>query len=151
MDSIERRFWSKVDKTSGCWLWTAGVTSRGYGKMSMGGRQQYAHRLAWYFTHGLLDANLVVDHKCHNTLCVNPDHLQLVTTSQNMQNRAGAAANSKSGVRGVHWHPQANKWRVQIRAGGRNHSGGMFTDLDAAAAAASALRASLMSNSLRDL
>ncbi|XWX91267.1 HNH endonuclease [Salmonella enterica] len=30
---------------------------------------------------------MLVDHKCHNTLCVNPSHLRLVTPKQNSENR----------------------------------------------------------------
>lgn len=30
-DAEISRFWTKVDKTDGCWLWTAGTQSRGYG------------------------------------------------------------------------------------------------------------------------
>lgn len=29
--SLEDRFWSKVEKSDGCWLWTASVMSSGYG------------------------------------------------------------------------------------------------------------------------
>lgn len=151
MDSVQTRFWSKVDTSGPCWLWNGTIATNGYGKMGIWGRVEYAHRLAWFFTHGLLDANLVVDHKCHTRRCVNPDHLHLVTTSENMQNRSGAAANSKSGVRGVHWHPAAKKWRVQLKVGDRRISGGLYDDLDQAAAAAKALRVAHMSNSLRDL
>jgi hypothetical protein len=30
----EARFWSKVEKTDGCWLWQAGRNAQGYGKAS---------------------------------------------------------------------------------------------------------------------
>ena len=149
MTSLPAHFWDRVEKTDTCWLWTGVPTANGYGKTSWNGRIQYAHRLAWFLTHGPLDVNLVVDHKCHVKRCVNPDHLQVVTQSQNMQNRSGPQVNSRSGVRGV--HRQGDRWRVQIRANGRNHSGGMYDDLEAAAVAASKLRASLMSNSIQDL
>lgn len=149
--SPEDRFWSKVQTTPTCWIWHGTIASNGYGKMGMGGRVQYAHRLAWYFTHGLLERELVVDHKCHNKRCVNPDHLQLVTESQNMQNRSGAAANSKSGVRNVHWEKSAGKWRVQMKVGDRRIQGGLYDDLDEAATVASAMRRTLMSNSIRDI
>jgi hypothetical protein len=139
-------FWSLVDKSGECWNWLGGKT-RGYGLF--GRSRAFAHRLSYEATHGPIPTGLLIDHKCHNRSCVNPDHLQLATYSENGQNRAGAQANSQSGVRGV--YPAYGKWRVQIRAGGRNHSGGVFTDLAEATAAASRLRASLMPNSLRDL
>lgn len=150
MTSLPARFWDRVNRTDTCWQWTGHVTANGYGKMSLGGRVQYVHRLAYEDAHGPIAAGLVIDHKCHVKRCVRLEHLHAVTNSQNMQNRAGAAANSRSGVRGVYWAPTEGKWRVQIRAKGRNRSGGYFIDLEEAAVAAGQLRASLMENSLRD-
>lgn len=142
-------FWSRVDKSGDCWIWRGAPTKNGYGKITRAGRTQYAHRVAYAATHGPIPEGGLIDHRCHVKLCVRPAHLQAVDNSGNMQNRQGAQKNSRSGIRGVYW--QQGKWRVQIRAGGRNHSGGVYTDLDEARAAASRLRASLMPNSLRDL
>lgn len=150
--ALLERFWAKVDKTPTCWLWTASRAKNGYGKMTtVGSSKAYAHRLSYSIAYGPIPAGMVIDHRCHNKLCVNPEHLQAVTTSQNMQNRSGAATNSRSGVRGVHLEPLTGKWRVQIRARGRNHCGGYYHDLDEAAAAAAELRARLMENSLMDV
>jgi hypothetical protein len=144
-------FMENVDRTEsapGCWLWTAAKSRNGYGLYSIGGGRVYAHRYSYQLSGHTIPAGMMVDHKCHTKACVRPDHLQVVTASENMQNRQGPQANSKSGVRGV--YASGDKWRVLIRAGGRNHSGGVFFDLDEAAAAASRLRASLMTNSLAD-
>ena len=45
--TAEQRFWTKVDKTGGCWLWTGGV-QHGYGRFRVVscGRREYAHRYA---------------------------------------------------------------------------------------------------------
>lgn len=32
--SPEERFWAKVDKTPNCWVWTAAVSSSGYGNFT---------------------------------------------------------------------------------------------------------------------
>jgi hypothetical protein len=80
------RFWAKVEKTETCWLWT-GHTSKSGGRYGKGGYGQYrsrmAHRLAWELIRGPIPEGLVLDHLCEVTRCVNPDHLEPVTTQEN--------------------------------------------------------------------
>jgi hypothetical protein len=59
--------------------------SRGYGHMYYRGRRWASHRLSWLLTRGLIPAGSVVMHKCDNPPCCNPDHLELGTDKQNMQ------------------------------------------------------------------
>jgi hypothetical protein len=68
---------------SGCWLWTAGCASRGYGYFKAAGIMQYAHRVAWQLYRGLVPDGLLVLHSCDTTLCVNPAHLFLGTHGDN--------------------------------------------------------------------
>jgi hypothetical protein len=45
---MDERFWSKVDKSGECWLWTAALTSEGYGVFGIyPGVAKRAHRLAY--------------------------------------------------------------------------------------------------------
>jgi hypothetical protein len=90
------RFWSKVRKTNGCWLWTGALLgSLGYGQFSLsrgvprGGRvSQYAHRLSWALSHGSIPNNQHVLHSCDVPRCVNPAHLFLGTHRTNMEDAA---------------------------------------------------------------
>lgn len=118
------RFWSKVHKTEVCWLWTAGRNGAGYGSIRIQDRQRLAHRVSYEWEHGALADDVQVDHMCHNTSCVNPDHLRAVTNALNGQNRRGAHRDSKSGVRGVIWYAPTSKWRAEAMVGGiRTHVG----------------------------
>lgn len=92
---IGDRFWSKVDKSGSCWLWTAnkvgGNHSRiPYGQFTLAGPDGrriavYAHRYAWGLTHGPIPAGLQVLHvHCDNPLCIRPDHLALGTQADNL-------------------------------------------------------------------
>lgn len=117
--NVQERFWAKVDKTSICWNWTGATTSGGYGNYSIGGNKTApAHCFAYELTVGPIPIGLQIDHRCHNTLCVNPAHLRLATPKQQAENRRGARSDSASGIRGVSWFSPHRLWRAQV-----NHNG----------------------------
>lgn len=89
---INHRFWQKVKKTSKCWLWISSTSShslrnvKGYGSFNINGKAYYAHRLSYEdFSKLKIKKGMVVDHLCRNTLCVNPQHLELVTNGENIR------------------------------------------------------------------
>ena len=98
MGSLEDRFWKKVEKTPGCWLWT-GATNGRYGHMGRGGRgagHVYVHRLAYELLVGPIPEGLTIDHLCENPLCVNPAHLTVATQyDNNMRGQSAAARNAR--------------------------------------------------------
>lgn len=86
---VEERFFRFVEKTDGCWLWTGkSVNKKGYGSISLGGKggkHKLAHRLSYEMHKGSIPDGLVVMHQCDNPKCVNPDHLEVGTQSQNIK------------------------------------------------------------------
>jgi len=84
-DNDVERFFAKVNKTDGCWEWTAGKDSWGYGSFWWQGRNVGAHRWSYEYHNGAVPPGLQIDHLCRNRKCVRPDHLEAVDSETNMR------------------------------------------------------------------
>lgn len=110
-DRTVARFFAKVDEDpiTGCWNWTAFCDPKGYGRFQYGARDA---RLAYNVSYGLMvgevPEGLELDHLCRNNRCVNPYHLELVTSAVNMQRRAGLKTHCPSG----HPYSPENSYRT---------------------------------------
>jgi hypothetical protein len=81
-------FWARVQRGApdACWLWQGGCYKSGYGQVALGSRiPGYAHRIAYQLTRGSIPAGLVVRHKCDVPRCCNPNHLEIGTQADNLQ------------------------------------------------------------------
>lgn len=146
--SLEQRFNFYVDKQGDCHIWT-GATTSGYGILIVDGTLKRAHRLSYELKHGAIPPGMVVDHICHVTACVNPDHLRAVTQKQNVENifKSRPQSNGTSGVRGVSEDKATGKWFAAVNHHGKRYYVGRFVDVNEAAAAVLAKRMELFTHS----
>jgi hypothetical protein len=107
-----KRFWNKVDKTSGrgpkgdCWIWTAATMKiNGYGVFGMHPKFSafLAHRMSWFITHNSLPNDRMILHTCDNPPCVRPDHLFIGDQYDNMRD---CANKNRTGTNGLYGEKQ---------------------------------------------
>jgi hypothetical protein len=83
--ALERLRGRYVVNSRGCWEWQGRLTRGGYGSFQFDGRRMNAHRAMYILTRGEVPSHLDLDHLCRNRRCVNPDHLEPVTRSENLR------------------------------------------------------------------
>lgn len=80
---------------TGCWLWTGGLFPAGYGSYWHDGASVLVHRVVYEALVGPLperDSLMWLDHVCRVRRCCRPEHLELVTATENQLRRADAMA-----------------------------------------------------------
>lgn len=99
-----QRFWTKVDRSQSCWLWTGELNNQGYGRFNLwvedGRERVLAHRLAYMLLTGEDIDGRVIRHDCDTPRCCNPFHLRIGTQADNLRdaverNRANLAGLAK--------------------------------------------------------
>ena len=102
--SARNRLWAgAVADGSGCWLWQGALT-KGYGRIEVEGRHLRVHRLAYELVKGPIPDGLSLDHLCRTRNCINPDHLEAVTTRENILRGEGIAATHARKTHCIHGH-----------------------------------------------
>lgn len=80
MTTLQERFWAKVEKTDGCWLWTAYRMKIGYGQARINGVTRYVHHVAWEFAGRAVPEGQYLRQSCENRCCVRLEHLYVSST-----------------------------------------------------------------------
>ena len=76
---------------SPCHIWTGSHSGDGrggrYPRMSLDGQTVAVHIVSFTNKNGFVPGKKQIDHMCNNRLCVNEDHLQMVTHKKNQKLR----------------------------------------------------------------
>lgn len=85
IDQKMAKYVERLDKDE-CWIYSGYKNKAGYGKIgTSGGKNEYAHRVMYRLEKGEIPEGMVVMHACDNPSCCNPNHLNLGTTKDNVQ------------------------------------------------------------------
>ena len=128
-DSLENRFWSKVDKNGPvsdyrpdlgkCWIWTASVNAKGYGIMGVNIGSTMVHRISWSI-HGYdIQKGEQIDHLCRVRCCVNPNHLEVVSPKVNSNRGYGPTAKNARKTHCPKGHPYSGE-NLYLYVGGKH-------------------------------
>ena len=96
-EPLADRFWSNLDMSGECWVWTGSTVQDGYGvvhKAFPGSGYTVAHRVSWFLKHGEVPDG-ILRHKCDNPPCVNPDHLEPGTQADNIADKMARGRQAK--------------------------------------------------------
>lgn len=75
----------RIEK-NGCWIWLRStIGKRNYAQLGAG---KVAHKVYWEERNGKVPDGYQLHHTCENKLCVNIDHLELVTPIQHARKHA---------------------------------------------------------------
>lgn len=124
---VEKSSRIKIGDIAGC------TNRRGYRLIKIDRKLYLAHRLVWLYVHGEFPPQFI-DHINGDPSDNRIENLRSASASQNQRNK-GMQQNNTSGVTGVGWDAPNNKWRVGIRAEGKDKTVGRFHLLSDAIAA----------------
>jgi HNH endonuclease len=112
-------------------------SKRDYPTIQIDGLTYLAHRLAWFYVHGVWPTNRIdhVDCDSQNNRFTN---LREATVAQNNRNRIG-----KTQHKGISYSKRFDTWRASIGFNMKNYSLGPFNSLEAAQNALDAKRLEL--------
>lgn len=109
------------------------VDRKGYRQISINEKKYAAHRLAWFYVHGVWPPD-DIDHKNRRTDDNRIANLRPATRSQNNANMRRHRDNAV-GLKGVSWSKSVKKWQAQFRFRKENYHLGYFGSPEAAHAA----------------
>lgn len=106
---MAERFWGKVNADGVCWEFDAKPDKKGYCTFKTSGTDgranHMAHRWSWEYLIGPIPPGMTLDHRCRNKKCVCPDHLEVVTRTENTMRGYNPISKNARKTHCKHGHP----------------------------------------------
>lgn len=113
--------WNKTNRVAGC------LGKHKYRRIKIEGKCYLSSRLAFLYMEGEFPENMV-DHINRDTIDDRWQNLRKATNQENQRNR-NVTHNNISGVVGVSWDNEKQKWHSRIQVGKKTHHLGFFDKL----------------------
>lgn len=91
--------------------------NHGYGRVRIGGKKYFTHRLAWLLTYGSWPEH-EIDHISRDKLDNRLENLRVATRAENQHNH-GLRRDNSSGYPGVSFNRPTNKYKAEISLNGK--------------------------------
>jgi hypothetical protein len=79
-----KKIWAKLQVSGFCWHY-GDYKHKNHATVYFAGRRIGVHKVVYEYLVGLVPEGYKLDHVCRNKRCVNPDHLEPVTHSENIK------------------------------------------------------------------
>lgn len=99
--AYEKVMLKSEEQPNGCRIFKGCILYHGYGQIRDGDKMRMAHRVTFEHHKGSVPKGFEIDHLCRNRACVNPDHMEVVTHTMNVQ-------------RGIAGHNHASRNRNEL-------------------------------------
>jgi hypothetical protein len=101
-------WWRETE--DGCWEWQHPVSEGRYPTMRCGKNSVRAHRFAFEVAFGPISKGADIHHRCGNKLCVNPNHLEMVSRQAHSSRHSRLSPEAVRQIRSE-YRPGANRHR----------------------------------------
>ncbi len=110
------------EPNTGCLLWIAAVSEKGYAMTSVGAKTFRVSRLLFASLNGKIPNKMFVCHKCDQPSCVNDKHLFLGTAKQNTADMIAKGRRTKETTQkgDLHWSRINPDWVAKGVSNGAN-------------------------------
>lgn len=117
-EALPMNMQTKIVPAGECWEWVGARNNSGYGSVGAGmvgakRKTMLAHRMSYQHVIGQIPEGLTLDHLCRNRACVNTDHLEPVTGTENTRRAAAVKTHCLKGHQ-----LSGENIRIQVRSNG---------------------------------
>lgn len=124
-------YWKEYKKGRRKDLLAGTINNRGYVKITINGKQLYAHRIVWIMHNGDIERGMEIDHINHNKEDNRIENLRLVSRSENAKNLS-KASNNKTGFTDVFFSCKRNKYFTSVKVDNNHIFGGWHNSIESA-------------------